>query len=137
MKRVNALLLATILFLASVTAVGAILYRRRPTPRESRLLQLADDDWCRRMIADKFPDYPVILYLGNVTWLTRAALDEGRGDAWEVVWISGRQTEAYRWFYVSMTQHDFDFAFHDITGGFITSNLEIYEDPPWGIPPGP
>ena len=124
------LLLASTFFL-SITALAQ-------QQRNERFQKLSDNNWCRQRITEAFPDYPVITFLGNVT-NTAVELEKNNADAWTVYWMSGQFTEYYRWFTVS--QREPDPALWDPTnlydGGFITSDLEIYEAPPWGIPPGP
>jgi hypothetical protein len=114
---------ASILF-ASITAVEM-------SQREAKLLKLSDDEWVKQKVAEKFSDFPVISYLGNVT---TPSIDIGEGLRWTtsqgriVEWASGQHPEYYRWFVVSQREpgDQYDPTNHRHVG-FITSDLEIYD----------
>ena len=118
------LLLASTFFL-SITAL-------EQRQRNDRLLRLSDDEWCRQRIAETFPDFPVITYLGNVS-NTAEELTGGinhRPDMAKIVeWKSGQHPEYFRLFIVY--QREPDLVQWDPTNhyhlGFVTSDLEVYD----------
>ena len=127
------LLLASTFFL-SITAL-------EQRQRNERFQKLSDDDWCRQRIAEAFPDFPVINYLGNVTNTTEALKEPTLHNmAWIVEWKTGQHPEYFRWFSVSQREPDPvqlnpTNHYHE---GFITSDLELYDDgTPFPHVPGP
>jgi hypothetical protein len=86
-KIVACISLLTLTFFLSVTAIEQY-------QRNERLQRLSDDDWCRQRIAEAFPGFPVISFLGNVT-NTAEKLKEGTlpNIALVVEWKSGKHPE--------------------------------------------
>jgi hypothetical protein len=98
--------------------------------RNQNLQLLINDGWVNKTIAEAFPGFPVISYLGDVVnmaeELNRAILPN---YAKIVVSLTDQHPEYFRWFTVS--QREDNLGKHDPTNhyhiGFITSDLEVYD----------
>lgn len=116
------------LLLASAFFLSFALYERHQ--RDERLVKLSDDAWCKLKIAEAFPDFPVINYLGNVTNTAEERRVGGFPNFARILeWKSGQHPEYFRLFSVYQRVYDpvhWDHANH-FHLGFITSDLEIYD----------
>jgi hypothetical protein len=118
------LLFATTLFITIIAL--------EQNQRNQNLQLLSNDAWVNQTIAEAFPGFPVISYLGDVS-KTSEELAGGinhRPDMAKVVErISAQHPEYFRWFTVSQREPDpiqGDPTNHHHVG-FITSDLEVYD----------
>jgi hypothetical protein len=98
--------------------------------RDERLATLSNDDWVKQKIAETFPGFPVVSYLGNVTNTAEKLKEPGSTNMARIVEIETCQhTEYYRWFTVSErepnpVQWDPTNHYHV---GVVTSDLEVFD----------
>ncbi len=104
-----------------------------PRPASPQLLEnlkkISNDTWVRQQLATRFPDYPVVSYLGNVSDTSEELLRRVSPNFGRVVeFVSGEHPEYFRMFTVSQRevggQEDPTNHWHL---GFITSYLVIYD----------
>jgi hypothetical protein len=98
--------------------------------RDERLATLSNDDWVKQKIAESFPGFPVISYLGNVTNTAEKLKELSLPNMARIVEVAtGQHPEYYRWFTVSQREPDpvqWDPTNHYHVG-IITSDFELYD----------
>lgn len=128
MKR-NAKLVACIaLLLASTFFISVTILQQNQ--RNEGIRKLSNDTWSRQMIAEAFPDYPVITRLDEVTNTSEQLKVEIKPNIAEIiVGTLGWQPEYYRVFMVYQREPDpvqWDPTNH-YHFGFIASDLRVYD----------